>query len=142
MAQTDEWPPEYEPIGIVGEGAQGRVYKLKHRKTGELLAAKRFGGPFDSKATGRIEREIEALRRLRHPAIVSFVGVESTPTGGFLLTEFVEGVGLDEIIRTSGGLTAGRALNLAARLADGLAYAASQGVIHRDVKPSNIIVCL
>jgi serine/threonine-protein kinase len=142
MPANETWPPDFEPVGILGEGAQGRVFKLRNSGTGQLVAAKRFRWTLDAKLLGRLEREIEVLSRLRHPSIVTFLGVERTASDGFILTELVEGTSLAEIIRTSGGLTAGRALMLGARLADGLAYAASQGVVHRDVKPSNILVCL
>src|SRR4051794_8315338 len=142
MSTTQDWPSGDEPVGILGEGAPGRVFKLRDRATGQLVAGKRFLLSNDVKALGRIEREIEILRRLRHKAIITLIAVEKNETSGFLVTEFVEGVSLEAMIEAHGGITPGRALMLAAQLADGLSCAASHGVVHRDVKPSNILVCV
>lgn len=136
---TPDLPPDWEPIGILGEGSQGRVYKVRHRGDGSLAAAKTLwgGGP---KAVGRFEREIEALRILDHPAIVALRDVWRTDEKAVLIMELVQGPGLGSLVKRHGRLEPVRALRIGARIADGLAYAGKRGVTHRDVKPSNILI--
>ncbi len=135
-----ELVPDYVAIGVLGEGSQGRVYKLRHRTSGEIVAAKHLWNA-SPKALSRLEREIEALKRLRHQALVSLIDVR-VPAGGsaLILMEHVDGPSLATLIKRTGFLEPRRAITLAARIADGLAFAATRQVVHRDVKPSNILV--
>jgi hypothetical protein len=133
------WPEGYEPIGVLGEGSQGQVYKLHNRALNRVVAAKRLWTS-GAKAVGRFEREIEAMRRVEHPAIVRLVDVWRRDPSAVLLMEFVDGPSLARMIKSDGRIDARRALKIAAQIAEGLAHAATFKVIHRDVKPSNILV--
>jgi hypothetical protein len=132
------WLPGYELLCVLGEGSQGRVYKLRQRDTGRTVAGKHLYLQ-GTKAQGRFEREIEALQRLHHRGIVALVEVIRVPAP-VLIMEFVEGPSLATIVRKDRRIDPGRALRMAARIASGLAYATASGVFHRDVKPSNMLI--
>jgi serine/threonine protein kinase len=135
-----DWMQRYAAVKILGEGAQGRVYKLKHKQTGRLVAAKRMWSS-NPKTLARLRREIEALQRLKHPAIVELVEAHVSDDGAaVLIMEFIEGPDFATLIKSALKLPPARAILLASRIASGLAYAASEGVVHRDIKPSNILI--
>jgi hypothetical protein len=130
---------DYAPLGLLGEGSQGKVYKLQHRKTGVLAAGKLIWASA-KKARARFDREVEALKLLQHPSIVGLVDVRESPEAIILLMEYVDGSSLAALLKKQPTLEPRRALRLGARLAEGLAFAAAKGVIHRDVKPSNVLL--
>jgi serine/threonine-protein kinase len=129
----------YELVGRLGEGSQGEVYKLRQPKTGKLVAAKRLTARSPT-AARRFEREVAALRRLEHPSIVSLIEFRETPTGSFLVMEYVDGPSLAAMMEKEKKIEPKLTLRLAAQIAAGLAHVSRSGIVHRDVKPSNIIV--
>lgn len=93
----------------------------------------------DSLLCQRFQREEEIGRLMDHPSLVKFV-TDETRSGVYLVTEWVEGQPLRRILNEQGKLSPQRALRIATGICEALAYIHSQGVVHRDVKPENIMV--
>jgi serine/threonine protein kinase len=129
----------YEYLGLLGEGGQGRVFKLKNRTTGQLVAAKQLLGT-NSRALARFEREAEALKRLTHPHIVSFLGFVDSSSGPLMIMSFADGPSLSSLIEGQGALDPKFVFRTGVQVASALAHMAERGVVHRDIKPSNILI--
>jgi serine/threonine protein kinase len=117
----------------------GVVYRARDSQTGRPVALKLFEtrGAADVK---RADQEVEVLARLRHPAIVGHIADGVTDRGAlYLVMEWVDGITLGERLDT-GALAIGEVLALGRRLAHALAAAHEAGIIHRDVKPSNVLL--
>jgi len=88
----------------------------------------------------RFQRELEVMKTLDHPAILKGLGSGKYNRIPYLVTEFVDGKSLRNLIETSAPLTPDQAVSLTRKIADGMAYCHQNGVIHRDLKPENILV--
>jgi serine/threonine-protein kinase len=127
---------------VIGDGGSGRVYRARHRRLSRRYAVKiPFGEVIaDEHARRRIENEAEAVSRVQHPNLVGIVDVGETRSGLlYLAMDLVEGEPLATLIER-GAIAPARALRLVAQLADGLAHAHERGLVHRDLKPDNIVV--
>ena len=118
----------------------GRVYRARDLRTGSDVALKILHDDLPAEAAARFERECDALVRLAHPSIVRYVARGLTPEGAaYLAMEWIEGEELRLRLRR-GPLRADETVALGARLAAALAHAHERGVMHRDVKPSNVVL--
>ena len=125
----------------VGEGGMGVVYKAEDTKLERTVALK-FLAPHlleDEEARKRFHREAKAAAGLSHPNICTIHEISEEGGQTFLVMEFIEGEGLDPKIER-GLLSLNEALGFARQVADGLAAAHAKGVVHRDIKPGNLIV--
>ena len=122
----------------LGRGGMGVVYRAIDQKTGAPVALKVMTWP-DPSALARFEREVQALRALDHPGIVRIHDAGVDQGHPFLVMELVEGTDLLAIVKR-GPLDPVRAVTLARDLALALDHAHRAGVIHRDVKPPNVLV--
>ncbi len=132
----------YRLLGEVGRGAQGAVFRAVQPGTGREVALKHLAGGSLAgiAARERFDREVSVLSGLRHPAIVSVYGVIETPAPSrhaALVMEFVDGVPIDEWARGQGVRERVAAV---ATVCGAIAYAHQRGVIHRDIKPGNVLV--
>jgi tetratricopeptide (TPR) repeat protein len=131
----------FELLEPVGAGAFGTVFKAHDRELDRLVAVKlpRAGSLAGPEHLDRFLREARSAARLRHPSIVPVHEVGQADGLPFLVSEFVRGMTLADFLsgRRPGPRDAAR---LAAALADALQYAHEQGVVHRDVKPSNVML--
>jgi serine/threonine protein kinase len=132
----------YDLIEKVADGGMGSVYRAKHRETGQLVAIKIMpahmaGNPVLLK---RFEQEFRAASLLDHPNIVRALDYGGTGSAPYLVMEFVEGESLGQKIQRDGRMTETEAIRVIAQVAQGLHRAHKQGMIHRDVKPDNVIV--
>ncbi|MDP6546301.1 MAG: serine/threonine-protein kinase [Phycisphaerae bacterium] len=133
---------DYHVLDVIGAGGMGQVYKARHRIMKRLVAIKimhtaRASNP---KLVQRFYREVEAVARLSHPNIVTAYDAGETPGGLYLAMEYVDGVDLSVILRSVGSLGINQGLNVTLQVARGLAYAHRHKVIHRDIKPGNLLL--
>jgi WD40 repeat protein/tRNA A-37 threonylcarbamoyl transferase component Bud32 len=143
---TSAWTPaqrfgRFEVLEVVGHGAFGTVYKARDPELDRVVALKvprsgNLAGPQELKL---FLREARNVARLRHPAIVSVHEVGTSDNVPFLVSDFVEGVTLADWL-SAHQPTFAHSAKLVAKLAEALHYAHQQGVVHRDVKPSNIML--
>src|SRR5262245_23237870 len=131
----------YEIIGRLGGGGMGVVYKAYDPQIGRDVAIKQIREELDSQELrDRLLREVRATGRLRHPNIVSTFDIGDHDGFPFIVMEFVEGRTLDAIIAADDRLPLRTRIDLMAQLCSGLGAAHDAGIIHRDVKPANLIV--
>jgi predicted Ser/Thr protein kinase len=133
--------PGLEIERVLGEGGMGVVYKAVQKQLGRTVALKVLSPALasDPSFVERFTREARALAQLSHPNIVAVH--ESGVHDGvpYLVMEYVEGTPLRKLL-AAGKLTPERALEVVPQICDALAYAHAHGVVHRDVKPENILV--
>lgn len=123
----------------LGEGGVGEVW-LCERDGGQLGALKVLRGEPPREERARFMREVRALERLRHEGIVRLIDTGFEDAWPWLVMEYVEGENLEQRLKRGEALELGTCLAVFARLADGLAHAHAQGIHHRDVKASNVVL--
>ena len=131
---------DYEELEVIGTGGVGVVTRARDRASGELVAIKRLRKPIDRL---RFLHEAEAIASLDHPGIVRLrrvIGGEDPAERLALVLELVEGPDLERLVRREGRLGLDQALELAIQLSEALGHAHARGLIHRDVKPSNVLL--
>jgi serine/threonine protein kinase len=128
----------YEIRGVLGEGSMGRVYRAYDPSECREVAVKVLKTSFanDPRAIERFRREAAAGRRLGHRALVDLLDVGPD----YLVQELVEGESLAARLRRRGPIPPEDALPVLATVAEALDYVHSRGVVHRDVKPSNVLL--
>lgn len=132
------WPFELEEK--IGDGGMGVVYRARYVKNNRYFAVKLL--PLDlSEQTilARFEREMDVLKTLKHPNIVRCFGGVCGDKQRFYAMELVEGGTLAEVIREKGQLPWDQVIEFGLQMCRALEYAHSKGVIHRDVKPANLL---
>ena len=132
----------FEILTKLGEGGMGKVYKAMQTSLDRIVAIKILPRKLSKDAVyiERFHREARAAAKLRHPNIVSGIDVGFASGHHYLVMEFVEGKSLDKILRERGRLPEREAIVLARQVALALAHAHENGVVHRDIKPGNIMV--
>jgi WD40 repeat protein/tRNA A-37 threonylcarbamoyl transferase component Bud32 len=132
---------KFELLEVVGIGAFGTVYRARDPELDRVVAVKvpRAGNLPESRDMDRFLREARSVAQLRHPGIVPVHEVGQADDLPYLVSDFVQGVTLDDRL-TARALTPAEAARLLAGVAEALQYAHERGVIHRDVKPSNIML--
>ena len=131
----------YEVLSLLGAGGMGEVYRARDTRLNrdvaiKVLPAERLA---DEHRRLRFQQEARALSSLNHPHIVTIYEVESAGPVDFIVMEFVRGSTLDQLI-PSRGLRASELLRIAMPVAEALAAAHARGIVHRDVKPANLMV--
>jgi serine/threonine protein kinase len=134
--------PEFEILRPLGQGSTGLVYLARERQLRRLVAIKvplpELAG--DPQIRARFEREALAAARLRHPGIVTIHRIARLPNATpYLVMEYVEGRTLEDRLQAEGPPPFAEALRMLTRVAEALAEAHEHGVVHRDVRPGNII---
>ena len=127
----------YRPMRPLGSGGSGSVWLALDQQTGLDVALKII--PREGKAAARAEREALAARRLRHDHCVRAYDVGHDPSHVYIAYEYVPGRTLREAIR-AGAVTDADAVEIAAQVLDALAHAHRAGIVHRDVKPANVLL--
>ena len=131
----------YRITAELGAGGMGEVWRAEDTKLGREVALKVLPEEFvgDPQRLDRFEREARAVAALNHPHIVTIFSVEDANGIRFLTMELIEGQSLDQLI-PDGGLEVGPFLELATPLAEAISAAHDKSVIHRDLKPTNVMV--
>ena len=127
----------YRPLRPLGRGGSGSVWLARDEQTGLDVALKIV--PREGKRAARAAREMEAASRLRHERCVRAYDFGSDEGHVYIAYEYVRGRTLREVIR-SGELDDAASVELSAQILEGLAHAHRHGIVHRDVKPSNVLV--
>ncbi len=134
----------YEVIGELGQGAMGVVYKARDPLIDRIVAIKtiNLGLAQEEKDEyeGRFYQEARAAGRLNHPNIVTIYDVGKSGDIAYIAMEFLQGCELRDLMREHEKLPVDQVLDMVAQVASGLAYAHEHEIVHRDVKPSNIMV--
>ena len=133
---------KYELLAKLGEGGMGAVYKARDPLLDRVVALKILnpGIATDLEFLERFKREARASGSLNHPNIVGAFGAGEIEGHPFLAMEFVDGESLRDRLKRLGRLPEREALSLLKSVAAGLGYAHAQGIIHRDVKPDNVLL--
>ena len=132
----------YEVESVVGSGGVGILYRARQVRLDRPVALKLVEPQVaaDPVIRERLRRETRTVASLDHPNIAPLYEAGEEEGTVFIATRWVEGIELGELIRREGTLGAARAARFAAQLADALELAHGKGLVHRDVKPSNVIV--
>jgi serine/threonine-protein kinase len=132
----------YELEEVVGSGGMSSVFRARdlqlEREVAVKILLERYAA--DPEYLERFRREARAVARLSHPNIVTVIDRGDDDGRQYIVFEHVDGENLKELVVRSGRLPVRRALELALSVADGLAFAHEQGLVHRDVKPQNVLL--
>jgi serine/threonine-protein kinase len=132
----------YELEELVGTGGMSSVFRAHDRQLERRVAIKILHEHYaaDPEYLERFRREARAVARLSHPNIVTVIDRGDDDGRQFIVFEHVDGENLKELVLRTGRLPVRRALELALAVADGLAFAHDHGLVHRDVKPQNVLL--
>jgi serine/threonine-protein kinase len=130
---------DYIVLELAGCGGMGEVYKVRHRLSGSIEALKIVRGPSAADSASRLTREIQLLATLNHPHIAALHNAFERDNEVCMVMEFVEGTPLSQII-LQGPVQLDDIVSYLSQTLAALEYAHGRGVIHRDIKPNNIIV--
>ena len=130
-------------VEIIGKGGMGTVYKARHVTLPRTFAIKILNSDLveDEAFVERFRREAFASSKVEHPNVIYITDFGRTDDGEvYLVMEYLEGTGLDEVLAQRGRLAPNRAVSVLAQVADALDVAHSENVVHRDLKPENIVL--
>jgi serine/threonine protein kinase len=132
----------YELLEKIGEGGMGIVYKAKCHLLSRIVAVKILKSELnnDEEFVARFKREATSAARLSHPNIVNVHDVGTDNDINFIVMEYINGKTLKQIIKSSGRLSSKETINIASQIARALDCAHKNNIIHRDIKPDNILI--
>ena len=133
----------YEILGSVGQGGMGVVYRARDRQLDDVVALKVVRSDVlkeDPTLLDRFKQEIKLARRITHRNVLRTHDFGETAGTPYISMEYLEGVTLKDLLRNKGALPLGVGLRIAKQVCQGLEAAHQQGVVHRDIKPQNILI--
>lgn len=132
----------YEIARLIGKGGMGDVYEARHRMMERTVALKIIKQELMRKpeAVDRFHREVKAAAQLAHPNVVTAHDAEQAGNNHFMVMEFVDGVDLSQMVKDQGALPVADACAYICQAATGLQHAHECGMVHRDIKPHNLMV--
>ena len=134
--------PRYKVLERIGQGGMGQVYRAQHRLMNRPVALKLISSQLTKhpQAVERFRREVQAAAQLHHSNIVTAFDAEQAGDVHFLAMEFVDGTDLSDIVRKRGPLPVDEACEYIRQAAIGLQHAHEKGMVHRDIKPHNLML--
>jgi serine/threonine protein kinase len=131
----------YLLLDRIGQGGMGTVYKAWHVRMCRVVAIKVLGTERSHTAdfASRFQREVQAISRLNHPNIVSAYDADDSPIGSYLVMEYVRGADLGQVVERSGPLGLEETMAAVRQVVEALEFAHAHGVVHRDIKPGNLL---
>lgn len=132
----------YEVIEELGQGGMGKVYKVYDQKVKEIVALKLIKPEigFNEKAIERFKNELKFARKISHRHVCRLYDLGEIGLAHYITMEYVEGEDLKDFIRRAGHITTAKAISIARQICEGLSEAHRLGVIHRDLKPQNVMI--
>jgi serine/threonine protein kinase/Tfp pilus assembly protein PilF len=132
----------YQVIEELGKGGMGKVYKVFDTKIKEKIALKLIKPEIasDRETIERFSNELKLARKIRHRNVCGMFDISEAEGAHFITMEYVGGEDLKSMIRMTGMLGIGTVLSVGKQICDGLMEAHNQGVVHRDLKPTNIMI--
>lgn len=132
----------YEVLDALGEGGMGMVYRVRDRETTEILALKLLRPEIarDPAMMERFKNEIRLAHRITHKNVCRIYDFNRVDDLAYFTMEYVDGESLRAYLKRAGKLTPERTIDLARQIAAGLSEAHAQGVVHRDLKPDNVML--
>src|SRR5262249_32087812 len=132
----------YEVLEVVGQGGMGLVLRARDTKLLRVVAIKVLAAPLaaSGSARQRFAREARAAAAVRDEHVIAIHAVRDDAPVPYLVMEFIDGCNLEDLLRRGGPLEVKQVLRIGIQAASGLAAAHQQGLIHRDVKPANILL--
>ena len=132
----------YEILEVIGTGGMAVVYKARCHRLNRLVAIKILKDEFagDEEFRRRFHAEGEAVAMLSHPNIVQVYDVSTTDNANYIVMELIDGISLKQYMEKKGVLNWKETLHFAMQIAKGLEHAHSRGIVHRDIKPHNVMV--
>ena len=132
----------YEIVKSIGEGGMANVYLAHDKILDRKVAIKVLRGDLanDEKFIRRFQREAQSVANLSHPNIVEVYDVEEEEGQHYIVMEYIEGKTLKQLLQKRGSLTLSEVIDIMLQLTDGLAHAHDAYIIHRDIKPQNIMI--
>lgn len=147
--RTDELDPDtktvdgrYELLGLLGSGSMGNVYKVRDLELDETIALKTLHSRFarDEGANRRFRREVKLARRVTHPNVARTFDLGVAEGIPYMTMEFISGDSLQNLLRSEGALNSEQLLAVVEPICRGLQAAHDAGVVHRDLKPQNVML--
>lgn len=134
----------YEILEVIGRGGMAVVYKARCHLMNRNVAIKilRDDMAADEEFRTHFKKEAQAVAMLSHPNIVSFYDVSRTPEVDYIVMELIEGITLKQYMKSQGVLKIKESLHFTTQIAKALSHAHSKGIVHRDIKPQNIMICM
>ncbi|MBI1270968.1 protein kinase [bacterium] len=141
MANSDKFGSRYQNLEMIGSGGMGAVYRAYDATLDMQVAVKVLLPGKSDEAAVRFHNEARAAAKLMHPNIIKVYDFGQNESGDlYLVMEFIDGITLDQYIKQSGALDFVKAYPIFLQISRGLGHAHKHGVLHRDVKPSNVIL--
>lgn len=133
----------YEIQEVIGHGGMGVVYKARHALMDRIVAIKMLQAQLisDSMSVKRFQQESQSASRISHPNVITVYDFGISPSGQpFIVMDYLQGISLADVIKEEGQIGVERAIKILSQACDALDHAHKQGVLHRDVKPTNFVL--